>query len=401
MKHYPRQPSVRTRLLLIAVAVVASNTVAFGQIFELPRTDTTKGDFFGTAVAIDGDRVLVGATAVNTCGVNSGAAYLYELSADLEEWRYEAKLVPSDCQEGRFFGRSVSLSGNYAVVASSREFFSLEASNAAYVFERDSLGNWSETARLTGVSEEREGAFATSVSIDGGRILVTTSGDPVHGRFGGAAYVFERDPDSGAWEVAARLTADGGVRRGIFGTMGSLHGNTFAVSASTYFRNRPGSVYIFERSADGSWSQKSRFGGVDDFFISIDAGEGRVIAGESKAARHGAARIFERSSSWHSTETLVPFEPYDAGAFGSSVALDGDYALVVGYDEQLGLNFNIDRVVFVFKYDRASDGWRQHYVIDVGELAFGASLDIDGRFAVIGSASESIPGTAYVIRIPQ
>ncbi|MEX0747790.1 MAG: FG-GAP repeat protein [Rhodothermales bacterium] len=401
MKHYTRQAFERIRLLLAGVVVVASHSVASGQIFELPRTDTTSGDFFGTAVAIDGERVLVGATAVNTCGVNSGAAYLYERTPGREEWRAVAQLVPSDCQEGRFFGRSVSISGDYAVVASSREFFSLEASNAAYVFERDSLGAWREAARLTGLSEEREGAFATSVSIDGERILVTTSGDPVHGRFGGAAYIFERDQDSGAWEVAARLTTDSGVRRGIFGTNGSLNGNTIAVSASTYFRNRPGSLFVFERSAEGSWQQTSRFGGIDDFFISVDAGKDRVIAGESKAGRHGAARIFERGSSWRVAQTLVPSEPYDAGAFGSTVAIEGDYALVVGYDEQLGLDFNIDRVVFVFKYHPATDTWRQHFIIDVGELAFGASLDIDGAVAVIGSASESAPGTAYVVRIPE
>ena len=404
-----RSPSVKAREtaaharllacnLLILLGILFSTGSARGQILELPRHNLVAGDFFGTAVAISGDRILVGATAVEACGSNSGAAYVYE--RDFRgEWRLVAELVPSDCSEGKFFGRSVDISGDYAVVAASQEFFSRESPNAAYIFERDSTGVWREAAKLTGSSQQEEGAFATSVSIDGTRLLITTSGDQAHGRFGGAAYLFERQADTGSWLPAERFTVSG-VRRGIFGTMGVVSGEVVAVAASTFFRNRAGSVYLFEHEADGSWSQAARFGGIDDFFISLSADSGRVLVGESKEKRHGAASILKKGSTWRVEEKLHPSEPYDAGAFGSTVALDGRYALVVGYDEQLGLDFNIDRVVFVFRYDEPSSSWKQHFVIDVGELAFGASLDLEGEYAVIGSASDSAPGTVYVVNIP-
>ena len=385
-------------ILIVLLHLPLSMLEARGQIVELPRTDSTSGDFFGTAVAIDGDRVLIGATAVETCGSNSGAAYVYERVSE-HEWTRVAVLSPSDCAAEKFFGRSVDLSGEYAVIAASQEFFSRETPNAAYVFERDSAGVWREAAKLTGGSQDEEGAFATSVSIDGDRILITTSGDQVHGRYGGAAYIFERDRANRTWERRARLTVPG-VRRGVFGTMGAVHGDVVAVAASTFFRSRPGSVYFFERSPEGAWEQISRVGGIDDFFVSLDADSGRVIVGESKEKRNGAVSILERGSTWKLKDKLLPSEPYDAGAFGSVVALDGDYALAVGYDEQLGLDFNIDRVVFVFRFDAAMNAWKQHFVIDVGELAFGASLDLDGRYAVIGSASDSAAGAVYVVRIP-
>ena len=110
------------------------------QIVKLPHPDTTAGNFFGNATALDGDRALVGASGEDVCGENSGAAYVFERDAEADVWRNVAQLVPSDCRQERFFGRSVSLSGDRALVAASGEFFRTEASNAAYVFERDSTG---------------------------------------------------------------------------------------------------------------------------------------------------------------------------------------------------------------------------------------------------------------------
>lgn len=399
-----RPSQIRRGAAALAI-LFAGTTTAAAQITELPRQDSTAGDFFGAAVAIDGDHVIVGATGIDTCGRNSGTAYIYERLPGSESWHETAELVPGDCEEGIFFGRSVDVSGRFAAVAASREFFSEEAPNAVYVFEKDTMsGDWLETAKLTGGSASEEGAFATSVSMDGARVLVTTSGDPAAGRFGGAAYVFERSDSTGAWHEAARLHGNGNLRDGVFGTEGVLEDSLIAVAASTYFRNKPGSVYIFELK-DSEWIPSDRVGKIDDFFISIDVDGGRVIAGESKAMRDesGSATIFEQdqSGTWRAAHVLRPEEPYDAGAFGSVVALDDEYALVVGFDEQLGLDFNIDRVVFVFRHEAASDTWRQVHVIDVGKVALGAGLDVDGRYAAIGSASENAPGSVYIVRLPE
>ena len=396
-----RRTKSRCRLLVFGMISLWLPLAAQGQIYELPRTNQVPGDFFGTSVAIDGGRALVGATGSDTCGTNSGAAYVYEHHEASEEWKLAAELLPSECEEGRFFGRSVALSENTAAVAASQEFFSEETPNAVYVFERDSVRSWHQIARLTGGRASEEGAFGTSISMDRGRILVTTSGDPGGERFNGFVHIFERDED-GQWERASRFSVDE-IRHGVLGTAGAIKGDYAVVSASTYFRYRPGSVFFFERDREfGTWSEAARFGGVDDFFISVDADSARAIVGESKAGRNasGLARIFERepSGQWAKAHTLQLEKPYDYGAFGTDVALDGDYALVAAYDEQLGLNFNIDRVVYVFR--RTSSGaWIQRQVIDVGEVAFGASLDVDAGYAIIGSASDAQPGAAYVVRL--
>lgn len=386
-------------MLVLASCLMST---AQAQILELPRTDSSRGDFFGTAVAISGTRILVGATGEDVCGANSGAAYVYERKDD--GWRQAAVLTPSDCAAGRLFGRSVALFETVAVVAASQEFFSRETPNVVYVFEPDSTGSWRETGRLTGGSASEEGPFATSISAHGERILVTTAGNSNRqgrGSRSGKAYVFSRTLE-GAWRESGRFTSPS-TRFGIFGTSGAIYGDHAVVSASTYFRHRPGSVYFFAYDDEsGRWKQTARHGGIDDFFISVDLGDRRAIVGESKAgsSETGAATIFEMNESgkWTDAASIRLDRPYDHGAFGTNVAIDGDYALIAAYDEQLGLDFNVDRVVYVFK--RSDSGaWKQHQVIDVGQVAFGASLDVDDGYAVIGSAADDEAGAVYVVRL--
>ena len=394
---------------VVLTALLGGGRPAHAQISELPYADTTAGTFFGGAVAIDGDVAVVGASGESREGENAGAAYVFERDPATDRWRQAARLVPLDAKAGLFFGRSVAISGDRVLVAASGEFFSLETPNAAYVFERDrETGAWEQAAKLTplrtsGAAAAEEGAFAASVSLDGDRALVTTWGDALKGTYGGAAYLFERDAKSGHWEQAARLEGSGPLREGIFGGAGALDGDRLAVAASTYFRRKPGSVYLFERDpATDVWRETERIGGIDDFYIALDLDGDRLLVGESKAdGESGLAALYEREASgaWRRVQKLRPSSPYEHGGFGSAVALGGDHALVAGYDEQLGLTFNIDRVVYVFGYKPARGAWRQGQVLDVGEVAFGSAIDHDGRFAVIGQASDTHAGKAYVVRL--
>lgn len=391
------------RPILVLLVTLIGASPSHGQIVRLPHADTTRSNFFGVAVAIEGYRAIVGASGEDSCGANAGATYVFEREDADGAWRQTARLAPSVCIPGEFFGRSVALSGNRVLVAASAEFFASQASNAAYLFEIDGNGTWRQHARLTVNTGPEEGAFASGVALDGDRAVITTGGDPSDDRYAGAAYVFEPD-STGQWRQVARLTGSGGLKHGVFGGAVALDGDYIAVAASTYFRNEPGSVYLFERDAEtGGWLEKARFGGIDDFFISLSLDQDRLLVGESKAGRQGAgmASIFTRSASgiWKASGSMHPSTPYAQGGFGTAVALSGKYALIAGYDEQLGNDFNIDRVVYVFAQSAATEEWTQQHVIDIGEVAFGTSMALDGMRALIGRASENEPGAAYVVEI--
>ena len=79
------------------------------------------------------------------------------------------------------------------------------------------------------------------------------------------------------------------------------------------------------------------------------------------------------------------------------MALGDDFVLVSGFDEQLDLDINVDQVVYVFFLKDGS--WKQRRILDVGESAFGASLDLDQGRAIIGQAAEYLSGHAFVAQI--
>lgn len=339
---------------------------------------------------------------MDVCGANSGAAYVYR-RIENGDWEMTARLLPADCHEQHFFGRAVAIDENRVLVTSHRPFFRESTSNAVYVFERRPGSNeWTQTARLEDPVDGGRGPFASSISLDGERVLVTSAGDASTGDEHGAAWIFEHDPSTG-WTQDARLSPSLGPDTGVFGVSGALDGDRAVVAASRYFEERPGRLYVFERAPDGSWVETDRIPGIDDVFMSVDIRGEWLLAGESRGGRRGAgqARLFRRGDDgrWRSATTLRPSSPYAHGGFGSKVRLGDDRALVSGFDEQLELDVNIDRVVYVFKLDADESRWLQSRIVDVGDTAFGASIDVEGTTAVVGQVSETRPGQAYIVQV--
>ena len=71
--------------------------------------------YFGHSVSISGDYAVVGAYYDDDGDVsNSGSAYIFV--RDGTSWSQQAEIVASDAAMGDRFGKSVSISGDYAVV---------------------------------------------------------------------------------------------------------------------------------------------------------------------------------------------------------------------------------------------------------------------------------------------
>ncbi|PEN11283.1 hypothetical protein CRI94_15955 [Longibacter salinarum] len=396
-------PAIRwaTAVVLAITLLGGLSAPTVAQIFELPRPDTSDTRSFGVAVAISGDVAIVGASGENECGTNSGAAYVYERDTTSGAWNRTVRLTPSECREGSFFGETVDADGDRVIVSASSEFFAAPKSNAAYIYERQPDGAWRQTARLTGAVGRDEGAFAADVAIRGDRAVITTSGD-VDGKFGGSVYVFDYDAGRDSWRRTTRLRASQGVKHGVLGGSLAMDGSRIAVAASTYFDRKPGSVYIFEQDDAGAWTESEILTGIDDFFISLALHENRLIVGQSRAGNKGSgiATVYQDlGATWTKVVTLRPSTPYESGAFGSTVSIDGEWALVTGYDEQLGQDFNIDRVVYAFRRQQDDGSWPQRRIIDIGRVAFGAAIDQDGSAAIISSVPETEAGSAYIVQL--
>lgn len=391
-------------LLFVAFAGGLVSLEARAQIEALPRPDTLEAASFGVSVAIVDSIAVVGASGASVCGDDAGAVFVYERRPGplVTSWTLSARLVPRTCRTNAFFGADVALSGSRILVSASSEHFEGEGENAAYVFERDGQDGWVQTARLTGQSNRQEGLFAAGVALDEDRAVVSTSGN-VEGAHSGAVYVFEHDPIAETWSRTARLTASHSLETGILGGDVALDGNFLAVAASTYFAGQPGSVYVFRYAPEAErWHEDAHLQGIDAFFIDLDLDDPTLLVGEARAGDDGSGRAtaYTRAdTAWKTTATFRPSIPYESGSFGSAVSVHEGRALITGYDEQLGKEINIDRVVYVF-HRRRNGTWRERTILDIGKVDFGAALDQDGRIAIISSVPETETGTAYVARLP-
>lgn len=272
----------------------------WNQSDRLLPSDGMTGDQFGSAVAIDGDTIIVGSQYdTERPGVyppGSGSAYVFERD-QAGAWIEQAKLRASDTDDLWLFkfGGSVDVDGDLAVVGA--DGFDSQA-GAAYIFARDATGNWAEQAKLLDPEAEPDALFGAAVCVDDETVLI---GAPLKGDWSGAVYAFSRDGD-GAWVSHVKLTAADSAADDLFGGAIDLAGNTAVVGANGQDDNgrRAGAVYGFRRSGE-NWSEfvkllASDGDWYDQLGDAVSISQGTLIAGASRdeelGLSSGSAYVF-------------------------------------------------------------------------------------------------------------
>ncbi len=164
-------------------------------------SDTSAGDYFGSAVSVNLDRILAGAYADDDTMGASGSAYIFRRTND--GWNQEIKLHASDPEMEAYFGSSVDLQDSLAVVGAWGKDAPEIDSGSLYVFSLTSNG-WREQAKLSTERKTRNAKLGTSVCLDGFNIL---AGAPGAGRYG-SGFLYRIIGD--VWTLVGELTAPTG-----------------------------------------------------------------------------------------------------------------------------------------------------------------------------------------------
>lgn len=235
---------------------------AWTQQAYLKASNPESTDFFGTAVSVSDDTVVVGAPFEDSgaIGVNgnptdnsagqSGAAYVFMRRDGV--WMQQASLKASNTGLGDQFGTSVAVSGDTAIVGApwessnarsvngSQADNSASQSGAAYVFVRSGT-TWAQQAYLKASNAEAFDRFGTSVAVSDGKAVVGAFGEDsravgVNGNQAdnlsdraGAAYLFGRRGTT--WAQQAYLKASNTEATDFFGNAVAISGGTLAVGA--------------------------------------------------------------------------------------------------------------------------------------------------------------------------
>ena len=332
-----------------------------------------------------------------------------------------AKLTASDGVANDYFGHSVSVDGDTAVVGAYRQD---NYKGAAYVLTRQS-GAWSQVAKLTAHDGGAVDYFGFSVSVDGDTVVVGAYRDDENGVDSGSAYVFTK-PDTG-WvttSTAAKLTAFDGSTGDYFGNSVAVDGDTVVVGASRADGNAndSGAAYLFTKPVAG-WATTSTAakltaldGGTgDEFGHSVAVHGDTVVVGAfdegDNVADYGSAYVFTKpSGGWAAaTETakLTAHDGADNDYFGFSVAVDGD-TVVVGASEDDDDDENSGSV---YVFTKPGGGWAT--ATETAKLTafdgaafdfFGRSVAVDGDTLVVSAFADDDngerSGSAYVFTKP-
>jgi len=295
-------------------------------------------DFFGYSVAINGNYAITGSLHEDN---NAGAAYIYQRFTSIGNdnlWYQQARLIASDRASGDYFGSSVAIYGDYAVVGASNDSNARGSSaGAVYIFKR-SGSSWTQQAKLIASDGSKSDYFGVATAIDGNHLVVGASyDDTAKGSDAGSAYVFERVNNN--WIERSKLGASGGAAGDLFGNSVSIHGDLILVGAhynDNSKGNNAGAAYLFEKSGN-QWTQEDKLlasdgNGGDKFghSVAIDADYAIVGAPNNDNANGdnaGAAYVYWLvGDSLYSIEKLTSSDGAGHDYFGFRVALSGKYA---------------------------------------------------------------------------
>ncbi|MEA3282284.1 MAG: dockerin type I domain-containing protein [Euryarchaeota archaeon] len=304
----------------------------WGQQAKITASDGTWNDWFGYSVSISGDYAIVGAPYDDDRGDRSGSAYIYK--RDGTTWSQQAKLTASDGAAGDWFGVSVSISGDYVIVgATYRDDDNSSNSGSSYIYKRDGT-TWSEQAKFTASDGATGDEFGISVSISGDYVIVGAHGDADRGSYSGSAYIYKRDGTT--WSEQAKINNSDGSAWGHFGGSVSISGD-YAIVGAYGKDGDNGSAYIFKRN-DSSWTEQTKItasDGVarDEFGISVSIYKDCAIVGalfdDDDGENSGSAYIYKRDgTTWNEQVKIVASDGATHDHFGKSVSISGDRAIV-------------------------------------------------------------------------
>ena len=312
------------------------NDGSWGQQQRLQPAELKAADHFGQSVAINGEWAIVGTPYSDVAKPDGGAAYLFHLENGV--WNQKDRLAPTDLNNSDLFGYSVSIDGEWAIVSA----YLADAPNAgdagsAYIFHLEN-GVWVQKQKLQPSDLKASDWFGFSVSINGEWAIVGARyADLPNAGDAGAAYIFHLE--NGVWVQKPKLQPSDLKASDWFGHSVAINGE-WAFVGVPLADNLPGivdsgAVYVFHLE-NGVWVQKPKLQPADlntaDYFgNSLTINGNRAVVGAKglegiRRDNSGGAYIFQlENGEWKQNPPEYKF---------IADREDGEY--VTGYDANDG-----------------------------------------------------------------
>ncbi len=365
-----------------------------GNISEYqPVTDATgeANDRFGSSVSISGNYAIVGAPSDNVgANTNQGSASIYQW--DGSSWVLMQKITDAIGESNDFFGNSVSISGNYAIVGAEGDDIGSDVNQGSASIYQWNGTSWVLMQKITDLTGAANDNFGSSVSISGNYAIIGADSDDIGANSTqGSASMYNWN--SSSWVLLNKIYDAAGSVNDHFGYSVSISGS-YAIIGAYGFNSNQGAAYIYLRFGS-SWVFQTKItdglGSIGDAFgLSVSISGSYAIIGaynENVGSNlgQGSASIYKREgTSWVLMNKITDALGAAGDDFGYSVSISQDYA-IVGARNGNGVNGGGGTANI---YLRVGYGWQLLQRVSdpgsVGSENFGNPVAVEGntkRFA--------------------
>ncbi len=353
----------------------------WSEVQKIVASDRAANDNFGMAVSISGNYLVVGVfqededeNGLNTMNY-AGSAYIFERN-NSGLWVEVQKIVASDRAIEDYFGHAVAISGDKIVIGAFKEDEDTAGANtlgfagSAYVFERDNLGSWNQVQKLVASDRYATDWFGWSVSIDGDQIAIGAPQEnedenglnSVHDA--GSVYIFNRN-GAGVWSETQKIVSTVRAIQDEFGRPVIILGDYLVAGAyrededasGSNTLNEAGAAYVFKKDSSGTWSQVQKLvasdrAATDRFSYGMDMSEDHIVVGAWKEDEDvlgnntmsdaGSIYVFEKNGSgvWQEVQKVVSSDRAADDRFGYVVVVSGNTIIAGAYQDDEDANGN-------------------------------------------------------------
>lgn len=348
------------------------------QTHKVVASDRASDDYFGFSGVITNNQLIIGAYRNRP----AGAVYVFDKTGDT--WTESYRLLRNATDSYDEFGRRIIADGNTIVVSDySTNNSSLYDIGSVYIYKKDNAGIWTEQAELYANTPRQYGKFGLETGLDNNTLVVgsdlgnvnvyefntaasnwdfiqeitTTDGltsdaavdvngnHIVVGSFDfdengdnntGAAYVFEKDNNTGNWTQLQKILSPDLAAGQRFGKKVFFY-NNFLFIASVEFAK----VYVYTLdTSNNQYTHQQTLSGASGFGQAIDAENGRLIIGSyrhsytngssSSIPQAGSFSTFllnDTTQQWDFEENVKNTDPDNYYWFGNSVSISNGVVL--------------------------------------------------------------------------
>ncbi len=317
---------------------------------------------------------------------------------------------------GDYFGGSVAVSGNFAIIGAPFDEVGANAHQGSASIYRFNGTSWEFMQKITEAGGAALDTFGFTVAIFGNFAIVGIKGDNVGTNPNqGSANIYQYNGSS--WVFLQKLIDPTGAANDGFGNSVAISGNNAVVGAmldddgssidegSAAFFLFNGSTWVFTNKVTGPGGAAG-----DHFGYSVSISNQYAIIGapldDGLASNSGSATTYDfNGSTWSLMQKLSGGSTELADDnFGSSVSISGNFAIVGAINDHLGGILSEGSATI---YKTNGSVWMTMVEVTNGSTYndFGTSVSISGNYAIISYESVipfgggSIGATMILVRV--